>query len=85
MKYEKTRPNVLKATAIPVAMPRSEEGNHALARRAGADMATEDRVGVRGESCVYSRAVECFECDSLGGTWAAESVYNVGRMQQGDR
>ena len=38
-KYEKTSPNVLNATAIPVASPRSLAGNHAFARREGAETA----------------------------------------------
>jgi hypothetical protein len=38
-KYENTSPNVLKATATPVASPRSLAGNQAFARREGAETA----------------------------------------------
>ena len=39
-KYENTRPNVLQATAMPVAIPRSEGGNQVFASREGAEIAT---------------------------------------------
>ena len=38
-KYEKTNPKVLNATATPVANPRSLAGNHAFAKREGAETA----------------------------------------------
>ena len=38
-KYEKTSPNVLNATAIPVANPLSLAGNQAFANREGAETA----------------------------------------------
>ncbi len=38
-KYENTSPNVLNATATPVANPRSLAGNQAFAKREGAETA----------------------------------------------